>query len=83
MSENKHRRHLTTMQLAVIVALAQDWTEAAHHGGMGANRYTKNLQSVREEHSVKTTADRAAQSGASPSTQRRADTLAKASRNFQ
>ncbi|MFL9998253.1 hypothetical protein PQR34_43900, partial [Paraburkholderia sediminicola] len=64
MSENKHRRHLTTMQLAIVVALARDWSLAqpAHRPGKG----------VREEHLYHTTADRAAQSGASTSTQRRA-----------
>lgn len=72
MSENKHRRHLTPMQLALVVALAQDWTEAARHGG-------NNKASGREELLLQTTTtDRAAKSGASPSTQKRADALAKA-----
>ena len=69
------RRHLSEMQLALVVALAQDWTEAATNRD---NRYTMKVG--REElPTPTTTTDRAAKSGASPSTQKRADTLAKAS----
>jgi len=76
MSENKHRRHLTQMQLALVVALAQDWTEAKRHGN-----YADEKVSARDGHlpAPTTTAARANKSGAGYSTQRRADALAKAS----
>lgn len=60
--------------MAVIVALAQDWADAAT---LGTNQHSRGLL-VKNNPPV-TLANRAAQSGVSPSTQRRADTLAKAS----
>ena len=61
------------MQLALVVSLAQDWTEAAHHG---TNQHVAT--SAREEQSSPTTApDLAAKSGAGYSTKCRTDDLAK------
>lgn len=70
LSANLHRRHLTASQQAAIVASAQDWARAQSHGGDRA--------SAPESTCSDTTATRAAQSGASVSTQRRADAVAKA-----
>jgi len=79
-SENKHRRHLTAMQSALVVSLAQDWADAAHKGGTGANQHANKEQIGREEPSAPVTVTaRSAKSGASYSTQKRADKLAKAS----
>ena len=72
LSENLHRRHLTQIQQAAIVALAQDWTTAASHGG-------NNKASVHMNTCSTTTAERAAMAGVGHMTQRRADTIAKAS----
>lgn len=69
LSANLHRRHLTAPQQAAIVASAQDWAAAQSHGG---------ARSSVPENTCTTTAQRAAQSGASISTQRRADAVAKA-----
>lgn len=66
-SANLHRRHLTTSQQAAIVATIQDWTKAQPHGGSSAPKSTPD-----------TTRSRAEKSGASVSTQRRADAVAKA-----
>ncbi len=71
LSANLHRRHLTPPQQAAIVASAQDWAKAQEHGG----DRTSAPESTRHD----TTKTRAALSGASVSTQRRADAVAKAS----
>lgn len=71
LSANLHRRHMTAGQQAAIVASAQDWAKAQTHGGD-----RKSLQV--DTCPLETAADRAAQSGASEKTQRRADKVAKA-----
>ncbi|NML34912.1 ParB/RepB/Spo0J family partition protein [Paraburkholderia antibiotica] len=70
LSANLHRRHLSPGQQAAIVASAQDWAAAQTHGGVRS--------SVHENTCLDTTEQRAAQSGASIMTQRRADAVAKA-----
>lgn len=70
LSANLHRRHLKEGQQAAIVASAQDWAAAQSHGG--------NRSSAQKSTCPDTTKTRAAQSGASISTQRRADAVAKA-----
>ncbi len=70
LSANLHRRHLTPMQQAAIVASVQDWTKAHAPGKPKANSATLHLSSVEK---------RAAQSGASIRTQKKADKIAKAS----
>lgn len=67
LSANLRRRHMTVGQQAAIVASAQDWANAQL-----AHRPKKGDQMI-------TLADRAATSGASEITQRRADQVAKAS----
>jgi len=69
MSANFHRRHLHISQHAAIVASVQDWAKAQTIG--------KPL-SAPESRLADTTKSRAAISGASISTQRRADAVAKA-----
>lgn len=71
LSQNLHRRHLTAGQQAAIVASAQDWANAQ---GIGRPEKSVQLNTFRAD----TTAARAAQSGASVMTQRRADKVAKA-----
>lgn len=71
LSENLHRRHLTQIQQAAIVALAQDWTTAAQRGGTGANQHKNNEQSVQVNTLQTTTAERAAMAGVGHMTQRR------------
>lgn len=71
LSQNLHRRHLTAGQQAAIVASAQDWANAQ---GIGRPEKSVQLNTFRAD----TTAARAAQSGASVMTQRRADQVAKA-----
>lgn len=71
LSCNLHRRHLTPAQQAAIVSSAQNWAVAASHGGYRA--------SVLVNTRLDTVRDRAAQSGASVMTQRRADAVAKSS----
>lgn len=66
-SANLHRRHLSIVQQAAIVATIQDWSNAHQHGGSSAPGSTSD-----------TTKSRAEQSGASVSTQRRVDAVAKA-----
>lgn len=70
LSANLHRRHLKEGQQAAIVASAQDWASAQSHGG--------DRSSAQKSTCSDTTKTRAAQSGASISTQRRADAVAKA-----
>lgn len=72
LSVNMHRRHLSAGQQAAIVASAQDWGSAQTHGG---GRKTDQGATLHLE----TTADRAAQSGASLRTQKMADAVAKQS----
>jgi hypothetical protein len=74
LSANLHRRHLTTSQHAAIVASVQNWVSASRHGG---NRETQG-KSDGSGVGLKTAADRAAASGASINTQRKADAVAKA-----
>lgn len=71
LSANLHRRHLTPGQQAAIVASAQDWAKAQPHGG---DRKADQVATL----PLETIADRAAQSGASPRTQRMADKVARA-----
>ena len=78
LSANLHRRHLSAGQQAAIVASAQDWASAQPRGGSGANQHGKKEQKVNVD-PLLTVADRAAQSGASRSTQKMADKVAKAS----
>ncbi|CAB3719972.1 hypothetical protein LMG22037_04678 [Paraburkholderia phenoliruptrix] len=71
LSVNLHRRHLTPGQHAAIVAAATNWLEAQTHGGDRKSDQSATLH-------FETTADRAAQSGASIRTQKMADKVAKA-----
>lgn len=77
LSVNLHRRHLSEQQQAAIVSCVQNWAKAQIHGGTGVNQH-KKTQSAPESTLRDTTKMRAAQSGASVSTQRRADAVAKA-----
>ncbi|WP_114814593.1 ParB N-terminal domain-containing protein [Paraburkholderia kururiensis] len=70
LSENLHRRHLTPGQHAAIVAAATDWIEAEAHGG---DRKSSKCNVAPRS----TSADRAAQSGASVRTQKMADKVAR------
>lgn len=71
LSANLHRRHMTPGQQAAIVSTAQDWSRTFGHGGdrKSDQVLTRALGTVEQ---------RAAQSGASVATQRRADAVAKA-----
>lgn len=71
LSANLHRRHLTAMQSAAIVASAQDWANANLRGGDRKSDQSANLH-------FDSAADRAAVSGASVRTQKSADKIAKA-----
>jgi hypothetical protein len=75
LSTNLHRRHLSAGQQAVIVASAQDWEKAQAHGGDRGNQHTVAKGAAA---SLATAKQRAAQSGASLDTQKRADKVAKA-----
>lgn len=68
LSANLHRRHLSAGQQAAIVASAQDWAKAQTVGRPESGAAAP----------LSTTAERAAQSGASFDTQKRADKVAKA-----
>ena len=70
LSANLHRRHMSSPQQAAIVASAQNWTESQ---GVGRPR-----KCAPESTFLNTAEKRAAQSGASVATQRRADAVAKA-----
>jgi ParB-like chromosome segregation protein Spo0J len=70
LSANLHRRHMSAAQQAAIVASAQNWAEAQSVG--------RPKKSAHESTFLDTTEKRAAQSGASVATQRRADAVAKA-----
>ncbi len=81
LSANLHRRHLTPGQQAAIVASAQDWAAAQTHGG--ARRGPIDGESVVKKSQgatlhLETSANRAAESGASLRTQKMADKVAKA-----
>jgi hypothetical protein len=93
LSANLHRRHLSTGQQAVVVALAQDWSRARLVGGNGSNQHEQQSGSTAEllgnsrmagavqsgsTAELHTVADRAALSGASDRTQRLADKVARA-----
>ena len=67
LTSNLHRRHLSPVQQAAIIACVQDWSKAQVVGKPNC----ANLHNI-------TSADRAAQSGASLRTQQTADKLAKA-----
>lgn len=71
LSANLHRRHMTPGQQAAIVASAQDWAQAQTHGG-------DRKADQRDRVPLDTVAARAAISGASEKTQKRADKVAKA-----
>jgi hypothetical protein len=71
LSANLHRRHMTAPQQAALVASARDWAATQAHGG--DRRSDQVLPGALE-----TARTRAAESGASVSTQRRADAVAKA-----
>ncbi|MFZ2125390.1 MAG: ParB N-terminal domain-containing protein [Candidatus Saccharimonadales bacterium] len=77
LSANLHRRHMSIGQQAAIVASAQDWAQAHHQGGTGANQH--NYEQSGNLAGLQTVADRAATSGAGERTQRMADKVAKAS----
>jgi len=70
LSANLHRRHMSAAQQAAIVASAQNWAQAQSVG--------RPKKSAPESTFLDTTEKRAAQSGASVATQRRADAVAKA-----
>lgn len=70
LSANLHRRHMTAPQQAAIVASAQNWAQAQAVG--------RPKKSAPESTFLDTTEKRAAKSGASVATQRRADAVAKA-----
>jgi len=72
LSANLHRRHLSAGQQAAIVASAQDWAQAQTVGNPGFKSQSCNLAPLQ------TTAQRAAESGASVRTQKMADKVAKA-----
>ena len=67
------RRHLMPSQQALIVAQAQDWSKAQRHGGDRKSDQAAN----RPLDSLTTIEDRAALSGASHRSQRRADKIAR------
>lgn len=69
LSANLHRRHMTSGQMAAIVASCQDWAKA-----QSANRPEKAGTSA----GLSTIASRSAASGAGERTQRKADKVAKA-----
>lgn len=71
LSSNLHRRHMSVGQQAAIVASAQDWSKAQPHGGD-----RKSDQSAQVH--LDTAPKRAAESGASVRTQKKADKVAKA-----
>ena len=70
LSANLHRRHMTAPQQAAIVASAQNWAQAQTVG--------RPEKCAPGSTFLDTTEKRAAQSGASVATQRRADAVAKA-----
>ena len=72
LTSNLHRRHLSLAQSAAIVASVQDWGKTHSHGG---NRVSSATSSTCSD----TTKSRSNQSGASVTTQRKADAVAKAS----
>lgn len=72
LTSNLHRRHLTVSQSAAIVASVQDWNKAHKFGDNQHSVVTNN-------HPLDTTKTRSNQSGASISTQKKADAVAKAS----
>lgn len=87
-SVNRHRRHMTPGQMAVIAAQAQDWTRAQGRGGDGTNQHSRKAATLPNSSDSKpatlpnssakaTVADRAAQAGVSERTQRMADKVAK------
>lgn len=69
LSANFHRRHLSAGQQAAVVAAAQNWANAAGHGGARTKVQPLHLE---------TAADRAKVAHASLRTQRMADKVAKA-----
>lgn len=71
LSVNLHRRHMTAPQQAAIVSSARNWAEVQTHGG--DRRSDQALSGA-----LDSTKARAAESGASISTQRRSDAVAKA-----
>ena len=71
LSANLHRRHLTPGQAAAIVASATDWQTSQSRGRPEQTAPGSDLN-------LSTVADRAAASGASVATQRRADAVTKA-----
>lgn len=68
LSANLHRRHMSPGQQAAIVASATDWAKAQTHGG---DRRSDQVELV----PLETVGQRAAASGASEKTQRKADAL--------
>lgn len=72
LSKNLHRRHLSAGQRAAIVASTQDWASAHGHGG------GRNFQSATLHLEKSTSESRAAESGTSVRTQKKADKVAKA-----
>lgn len=78
LSANLHRRHLTAPQHAAIVASAQDWANAQPHGGARGNQHVAQKRGKVSTDTLATSKDRATLSGASLSTQKRADKVAKA-----
>lgn len=72
LSANLHRRHLSPGQQAAIVSSAQDWSRAQGAGGDRKSAQAATLP-------LDTVARRAAESGASPRTQRMADSVARQS----
>lgn len=75
LSANLHRRHLSPGQQAAIVSSAQDWAKAQVVG----NPAFKQAEQWGHVAPLQTVSDRAAASGASLRTQKRADKVAKAS----
>lgn len=71
LSKNLYRRHITLSQQAAIVASVSNWAGIATHG---TNRHNSEA--------VETVKERAAKSGASVATQRKADAVAKADINL-
>jgi len=74
LSANLHRRHLSGLQAAAIVASCRDWSEVQSHGG---KRKGNNKMDQEANLPLETVADRAKASGASIRTQATADRISK------
>lgn len=78
LSANLHRRHMTPGQQAAIVASAQDWAKQAASGSNQHRSFAQGGSDDPPSSDLDTRAKRAAISGASEATQKRADKVAQA-----